>query len=383
MKNKITKLLIVLGTACSVSASSFEYISLGFTGFNSHVRDISSDGSTIVGTHNDSAFIWRNGFAQTGVSSLLASAHAVSADGSVITGSLKDGRNYRWENGVINTISELNGNPNTRSHVQAISADGKTLVGAEIPTVSPYVYQSEGIKLQSGVVTKLGDLPGGSFFSQTMGVSSDGSIIVGHGLGDNDFEGLRWENGNMERLGVLSGGWGSFVNNISDDGSTIVGTATARIGGDPIEEGYEAVRWVNAGIQSLGFLPGGTYSQAIDVSADGSIILGRGDSARGERNFLWSEDLGMIELEEYLKSKNVIGVDGYRFQANAISGDGTSIVGIRRGDYNTGNPRESEAFLIRGISLNQVPDESSTLVLLSIFSVFGLMFRRVSRSLSS
>jgi probable HAF family extracellular repeat protein len=75
--------------------------------------------------------------------------------------------------------------------------------------------------------------------------------------------------------------------------------------------------------QGLGFLPGGgdnIYSQAFDVSADGSVVVGRSSCGPSCREaFRWSESTGMISLG---KASNAL--DSMAF---AVSADGSVVVG--------------------------------------------------------
>ena len=50
-----------------------------------------------------------------------------------------------------------------------------------------------------------------------------------------------------------------------------------------------------ASITALGDLPGGRfYSHAWGVSADGSVVVGHAESARGFEAFRWTSDEGMV-----------------------------------------------------------------------------------------
>lgn len=51
--------------------------------------------------------------------------------------------------------------------------------------------------------------------------------------------------------------------------------------------GQEAFRWKQAtGMIGLGVLPGGAVSVANAVNADGSVVVGDGDSANGSGHFV-------------------------------------------------------------------------------------------------
>jgi probable HAF family extracellular repeat protein len=55
---------------------------------------------------------------------------------------------------------------------------------------------------------RLGDLPGGEFHSVAIGVSADGSVIVGPSDSASGYEAFRWtSDGGMVGLGDLPGGW--------------------------------------------------------------------------------------------------------------------------------------------------------------------------------
>jgi uncharacterized membrane protein len=88
--------------------------------------------------------------------------------------------------------------------------------------------------------------------------------------------------------------------------------------------GEQAFRWTEAtGIVPLGDLPGGEfYSEALDVSADGSVVVGQSivTGPLGFRAFRWTEETGMVALPP------VPGVANFEV-AYGVSGDGNVIVG--------------------------------------------------------
>jgi len=179
----------------------------------------------------------------------------------------------------------------------------------------------------------LSDLPGGSFLSVAMGVSSNGQVVVGYSSSANGTEAVRWTPTNgLVGLGDLPGGtFSSFANAISPEGAVIVGVGRSAAGG-------EAFRWTqSAGMIGLGDLPGGAFnSAAYGASADGHVIVGIGVSTlSGTRPeaFRWTPTNGMVALGD------LPGGD-YSSQAWAVSADGTVIVG----SSSSSNGTASEAF---------------------------------------
>ena len=64
--------------------------------------------------------------------------------------------------------------------------------------------------------------------------------------------------------------------------------------------------------QGLGDLPGGLFnSQAYDVSADGSVVVGQGNSASGGEAFRWTS-AGMVGLGEAKTNQPPCGISTSR-----------------------------------------------------------------------
>jgi probable HAF family extracellular repeat protein len=251
---------------------------------------------------------------------------------------------FRWtEQGGMVGIGDLPGGY-FASEARGLSADGSVVVGWGYSDVGApeafYWTEAEGL-------VGIGDLPPDDSMGDSMAysISSDGTVVAGTGHSPKS-EAFRWtEEGGMVGLGLLPGMEASTAYDISSDGSVVVGNSAyyGDLNGDG-EMDQEAFRWTQcSGMEGLGDLPGGAfYSNAMGVSADGSVIVGWGTTAQGQRAFIWDEANGMRSLQDVLT--NVYGLDltGWTLtNAYDISADGTTIVG--RGS----SPNGTEAWVAK------------------------------------
>lgn len=102
----------------------------------------------------------------------------------------------------------------------------------------------------------------------------------------------------FQGLGDLPGGTvASLAMDVSADGKVVVGLSNSG--------GPQAFRWTaSGGMKGLGFLPGGNNSYAIAVSTDGSVITGWSNSTKsGGSNveaFRWVDPSPMVGLGDLL-----------------------------------------------------------------------------------
>ncbi|MGH7598223.1 MAG: hypothetical protein ACREOI_17860 [bacterium] len=172
----------------------------------------------------------------------------------------------------------------------------------------------------------IGDLPGGRFHSEALGISDDGKVTIGRSSSAR-FEEEGFFRAVRDTLIVLQGAAGAPVSSepraLTPNGEIIAGkTASAR--------GIEAFRLTQArGMEGLGDLPGGTFhSIAFDVSADGAIVVGFGNTAQGSEAFIWDATNGMRNLKSVLVAGGLSEVERWRLiEATGISADGRIIVG--------------------------------------------------------
>jgi len=326
-------LALAMPAAAHASEASFQ--PLGDLGggddghFLSEANDVSADGTVAVGesqsVNTDEAFRWTSTGGLVDLdprsgSATSSRAMGISPDGSVVVGQSND-KAFRWQRSTgMQLLSGLNGSGLSGADSANAVTDTGIAVGAGVDASG---VGGEAFRWSpGGGFQGLGHLSGGEPFSEAHDLSADGSVVVGVSESTPGTQAFRWTSaGGMAGLGDLPGGaFFSQANAVSPDGSIVVGTSDASPGPD-----REAFRWSDeTGIQGLGQLAGGFGTRALDVSADGSVVVGRADSPTGDA-FLWSEAAGMQNLEAVLGPTLPANWDLRR--ATAVSRDGLTVVG--------------------------------------------------------
>ena len=219
--------------------------------------------------------------------------------------------------GALPVLEETPG-PSPDSKAMGISGDGSTIVGQSTTQEVPGMDFKESFRWTAaeGIVSLDLSPPYQSYASAT---SYDGSIVVGmYDFDDGFLNAYYWtEQTDMVYLGESSMYDRSIAGDISADGSVIVGYEAQT----KSMLNAQAVRWTGSGqnITQLGDL-GGNESWANGVSADGSVIVGTSINASGQSEaFWWNETDGMAGLG------SLTGYDTSR--AISISADAGTIVG--------------------------------------------------------
>ena len=180
-----------------------------------------------------------DGFPEAPAGGRSTYAFATSADGAVIVGRSDTGfgsESFRWTSstgavGLVDTTGSYFG-----MNAQAVSGDGSVVVGFarnNATTQEAFRWTS------AGGVEGIGDLPGGVFQSDAYAASYDGSVVVGRSFTSLGWEAFIWTAGagmqslseRLTALGVDLDGW--FLMDavgVSADGSTIVGTGINPLG---------------------------------------------------------------------------------------------------------------------------------------------------------
>lgn len=197
----------------------------------------------------------------------------------------------------------------------------------------------------------------GDRVGEARGVSGNGAVVAGHMLDPTSFSitAFRWTEAGMQTLGSLPGYGMSRANGISQDGSVIVGEAM-----DATGSRWRAFRWRNGTMQDLGSLGGGN-SRALDVSGDGSVVVGAVEVTSDEsRAFRWTQGTGIQDLNVLYAG---LLQDGSRLiSAEGISPNGRFIVGA---GYNA-RARRLEAYLLDTGGGTSVEDSPTVSLLLRV-----------------
>ncbi len=194
--------------------------------------------------------------------------------------------------------------PNTTSLVfvtaSAITRDAVTIAARSHAIASGNNRVAVLVTDEGTTNTVLGPIPTGlSSYSAANAVSEDGSVAygfsftTGSGLGNQPFRwtaatglvGVPFVHPTAASRGLLSAGRGT-----SFDGSVMVGTETS----EDAPFGF-AVRYVDGvGTSALPLLAGGTWSNALAVSPNGSLALSSGDSTAAPQGelMIWNAATG-------------------------------------------------------------------------------------------
>lgn len=192
-----------------------------------------------------------------------------------------------------------------------VSTDGSTVVGwARTPTGTLAFRWRESEGLHSLV-----DLPGGTVTSRALAVSRYGEVIAGQSASPFGDEAVLWTgNGDLVPLETVG-----FARDVSADGSVVVAWGPSKT----------AFRWTEAfGLLSLGVAGGGDawVLRSLAISDDGTVVVGHGPvSSDNTEAWRWTEVGGAVGLGD---------LPGGLFQswANDVSGDGSVVVGLGHTD---------------------------------------------------
>lgn len=296
----------------------------------SRIMSVSGDGSTVVGNSyspgRSQAIRWTfqgglEGLAGPHDNVYPQEAHGVSFDGSVIVGAGSDASltpfPYRWTQSTgAQSLGLVPGD--VASLAKNVSADGSVVVGF---SAGPAIQQGFRWSASTGMVG-MGYLPGAEARSEARAVSADGSVVVGYSFNTSpSWEAIRWtDTGGLQGLG----GHGSYGNDVSADGSLVVGSLSTFTGRRLAGKWEEVTGW-----RLFQDSSDVKRSEATATSANGSIAVGNRENNAGQVDaFIWTETTGVQLLTPLLQSYGFSGLDGWSLRgATDVSADGRVIVG--------------------------------------------------------
>lgn len=294
--------------------------------------DITADGKTIVGFHEElasPAFRWteRGGLEDLGG---VGSTAAIASDGSAIVSNtlLEDGFQvaslWQGETSWLQ-LPALDGScdgalPPSKSVAFGVTNGGKTVVGLAFAADSCGLPRAFRWDRSTNTATAL-EVPADSLQSRANGVSRDGRIIWGWNAGFTGFrDAAIWIDGTYHQFSTDEFPVGEAFN-ASPNGKYVVGGYAGLDG--------QAWRWSERrGLEVIGGLPDFFYSAAFAVSADGNLISGQSGSFFDTAGWIWTPSLGMMRIEQFLATQGTyIDPTALLYAPNSMSANGRRIAG--------------------------------------------------------
>ena len=183
-----------------------------------------------------------------------------------------------------------------------------------------------------GTFQVLEPFPNTNSGSLAWSASPDGRTMIGNAGNGNPVRVGRWQAGQgFEDLTPSFGPAPYYTTSASAAGDVIAGTRND-----------VAIRWTeSSGVQSLGFLPTGRFSQASGLSGDGSVVVGSSDTDDGRRAFRWTPGNGMAALLP------PTAAEPQQCWGNGVSRDGRIVIGSS-GNFTSGGYAQAVRWLPDG-----------------------------------
>ena len=272
-----------------------------------------------------------------------AYAYRVTTDGSKVMGDVSapnsPGVTFLWTQADGFTYLDL---PQSFADM---TADGTQIVGSGSGPF--YVWtQGEGVAVYGP--------PAGYVAWGVRGISDNGDYVTGSVLDDNGLvQGFRWDfEGEIDLLPILAPldndsrnqGW-----DVSDGGVVAAeGTTT---------DGFASYRWTEqGGVELLGELRSAPYSSnPLDITPNGSIIVGGTSIFSPSDAYLWVEGIGNRSIKHILE-RSGYDMSEWQIGASAVSDNGRVVVGAGV------NPDGNREGWVVVLDASEVPEPSSVLL---------------------
>lgn len=331
LRTNVSLTLLLASTACG---QTFQRLHLAPGANISYISGADSGGNFIAGRTKPFG-TWRGAtWNPSNQVSLLTNppggtfplAADVSANGQVVVGSLSLPGNSSqpalW-NGENSPEFLTMSAGRTFGEATNVSDDGQIISGwvgggPQFPPARPFIYTASG-----GMTELSGWYSQQSAYSTAM--SADGRVIVGSGKNNNGQDrAFRWtaETGMLDLGLVVPNAGITFAYGVSANGNYIVGAS-----------GGLAYVWTESTGMLAHIMPGPGGGEYHAISDNGLIIVGHRTIAVNEtRAVIRRPELGIVDLSAYLQSLG-INLAGWQLtSATGISADGSVIYG--RGIFN-------------------------------------------------
>lgn len=166
-------------------------------------------------------------------------------------------------------------------------------------------------------------------FMETTGVSNDG-LVVGYEAQSGPYSIWDADAGTTNLIGGMAPGLGvGGQARFSDDGNFISGTSHVVAGSEMSRYDVVANSWSPLG--SFGFAVDSSLSGGFNISGDGNTVVGNSwaDTSTG---FYYTHAVAWNQIEGFMDLGSLFAASGRSTRANAVSGDGSVIVGWQ--DFN-------------------------------------------------
>tara|TARA_R100000935_G_scaffold1517_1_gene4848 strand:- start:25267 stop:28281 length:3015 start_codon:yes stop_codon:yes gene_type:complete len=360
-------LLFNLNVSINIAPSDGALILLPTTGF---VSSVNYNGSSAAGYDTTTHFLWNetNGFetiggvvpapgigGKTGISDdgLTIGASSLNTTSGLIELSMYDVATQTWT--PLGGLGGMDGGgESTSSH--AISGDASTIVGLGYTATDNTPHAVRWTETEG--VVDLGSTVVGAF-SRANATNLDGTVIGGWQDSASGFrQGAVWTNGEQQLVANTNGDPLGAVEAVSNDGLWAAGEGS-------FANNFQAYRWSETtGVENIGPpLSPGYRGLANGLNEDGSIVVGsyrpNGVPAVFGQGFIWIEGIGIQDLNEYATS---LGIDTQGVTLSLpldISADGSTVVGTGRdsNNSNVGFVLKLAPTTVLGISENTTVDE--------------------------
>jgi uncharacterized membrane protein len=300
--------LVLLAGGAHAQTPSFQGLGGAGTGFQSFALGISGDGSTVVGLRTSTTtaglsrgFRWTS---STGFQVLdplpgqfSSRAADTNFDGSLIAGTSIQPPNVSLAATWTTPGPASSFIPLPLQHYVSGMSDSGVVIGDAITGPTIQGFRSNGSDFGS-----LLGFGGANASTNAVGISPEGSVVVGRAATDSGFRAARWTAGNSSAVALpqLIGTADSYAIDTSANGAASVGATRLSPSGPTAATLFGTFK-----ARDMGTLPPLDSSadwQASAIRSDGEVIVGSGYQPTSDTAvvFIWTRPMGLRNLQDYL-----------------------------------------------------------------------------------